>query len=101
VKQRAVEISDHAKTDLVKLYDWIADAVGATVAITYIERLETYIRAFDLASERGHLRDDVRPGLRVVGFDRRVTIAFTVEDDRVVILRIFYGGRNWPDLMRP
>jgi plasmid stabilization system protein ParE len=40
-------------------------------------------------------RDDIRPGLRVVGFERRATIAFRVEDDRVTILRIFHGGRDW------
>ncbi len=28
-------------------------------------------------------RDDVRPGLRVVGLERRVSIAFVVEDARV------------------
>ena len=65
-----------------------------------IERLETYILGFDFASERGHLREDIRPGLRIVGFENRITIAFFVEDDRVVILRIFYGGQNWTDLMQ-
>jgi len=34
-------------------------------------------------------------GLRVVGFERRVTIAFEVDDERVTILRIFYGGVDW------
>ena len=51
---------------------------------------------FDLAGERGHLREDIRPDLRIVGFEKRVTIAFTIIDNRVVILRIFYGGRDWP-----
>lgn len=35
------------------------------------------------------------PGLRTIGFDHRVTIAFAVEEDRVVILRIFHGVRDW------
>jgi toxin ParE1/3/4 len=26
-----------------------------------------------------------------------VTVAFVVEAERVVILRIFYGGRDWED----
>jgi toxin ParE1/3/4 len=50
-----------------------------------------------LGSERGHRRDDVRPGLRIVGFERRITIAFTVSAEDVTILRIFYAGRNWED----
>ena len=51
------------------------------------------------ASERGHKRDDIRPGLRIAGFQRRVTIAFTVTETRVTILRLFYGGRNWEPLI--
>jgi toxin ParE1/3/4 len=38
--------------------------------------------------------------MRVVGFERRVTIAFSVQEERVTILRIFYGGRNWEEIMR-
>ena len=36
----------------------------------------------------------MRPGLRVVGFERRVLIAFHVQPDAVVIDRILYGGRD-------
>jgi toxin ParE1/3/4 len=100
VKPRAVEFSDEARADLLALYDWIAKAASPAVAISYIDRLETYILGFDLASERGHLREDIRQGLRIVGFENRVTIAFMVEENRVVILRVFYGGQNWSDLIQ-
>ncbi|WP_348626490.1 hypothetical protein [Mesorhizobium sp. LNJC384A00] len=43
----------------------------------------------------------MRPGLRIVGFERRLTVAFTVEGDQVVILRVFYGGVNWEDELAP
>jgi toxin ParE1/3/4 len=71
-----------------------------SIALAYIERIETYCLGFDLAAERGHLRDDIRPGLRIVGFERRVTIAFSVDDARVTILRVFYGGRDWESAFR-
>jgi toxin ParE1/3/4 len=99
VKRRAVEISDDARDDLIRLYEWIAEAANPVVAISYIERIETYIQGFDVASERGHLREDIRPGLRVAGFEHRVAIAFIVEDERVIILRVFYGGQNWTELI--
>jgi toxin ParE1/3/4 len=35
--------------------------------------------------------------LRVVGFEKRITIAFMVSDHSVTILRLFYGGQNWED----
>lgn len=99
MKRRWVEISTDAKADLNALYDWIAGVAGGRTALAYVERIEAYCQGFDLASERGHLREDIRPGLRIVGFERRVTIAFTVEDKRVVILRVLYGGRNFQALM--
>ena len=99
MNQRKVEFSEDARTDLVALYDWLSNAAGAKTALSYVERLETYCKGFDLASERGHARDDIRQGLRIVGFERRVTIAFMVEDNRVVILRLFYGGQNWTEII--
>lgn len=99
MKRRRVEISDEARTDLIALYAWIAEAAGPDAALSYIERLERYCRGFDVASERGTQRDDIRPGLRIVGCERRVTIAFTVEDERVVFLRVFYGGQDWDKLI--
>ncbi len=39
-------------------------------------------------------QDDPRPGLRVMGFERRVLIGFLVGTGSVAILRILYGGRG-------
>jgi toxin ParE1/3/4 len=47
-----------------------------------------------VAGERGTRRDDLQPGLRIVGFERRVTIAFHVEPGTVTIDRVLYGGRD-------
>ncbi|MEO1089358.1 MAG: type II toxin-antitoxin system RelE/ParE family toxin [Pseudomonadota bacterium] len=99
MRERPVELVPEAQEDLIRLYDWIADAASPDTAIRYIDRIETYCRGLGLASERGQKRDDVRPGLRIVGFERRVTIAFTVSEARVTILRLFYGGRNWEALI--
>jgi toxin ParE1/3/4 len=45
--------------------------------------------------ERGTRRDDLAPGLRTIGFERRATIAFRVGRTDVVIVRIFYGGQDF------
>ena len=95
MKQRAVIFSPEAETDILAIYEWIADAASPVTAMRYIERLETYCRGFDLASERGHRRDDIRPGMRIVGFEQSVTIALAVLDDTVTIMRLFYGGQDW------
>lgn len=95
MKRRRVVFAPEARNDLFEIYDWIGAKAGFQIAITYIERIEAYCLGFELASERGYRRDDISPGLRIVGFERRVTIAFAVDDDCVTILRLFYGGQNW------
>jgi toxin ParE1/3/4 len=95
VIRRPVFFSPEARDDLLALYDWIAGAADPDTALAYIERLETFCLALDLASERGQLREDIRPGLRIVGFERRVTVAFVAGEERVTILRLFYGGQDW------
>ncbi len=92
--KRKVIFAPEAADDLFALYTYIAEQSGAALAFNYISRIESYCLGFDMAGERGTRRDDIRPGMRVVGFKRRVTIAFHVEADTVVIERILYGGRN-------
>jgi toxin ParE1/3/4 len=97
VEKREVVFSPEALDDLIRLYDYIAEASGPARAIGYIARIEAYCSRFDLASRRGSRRDDIRAGLRLVGFERRVTIAFHVDARTVTIDRIFYGGQDIDD----
>ena len=60
----------------------------------YIERIEKYCRGFAEFPHRGIIRDDLLPGLRVVGFERRISLAFHVQPNRVTFVRILYGGRD-------
>ena len=99
MRQREVAFSPEAIDDLNRLYDWITSVAGPTVALRYIERIEAFCMGLDLASERGVLREDIRPGLRVVGFERRLTVAFSVGAEIVTIYRLFYGGQNWEDVL--
>lgn len=42
--------------------------------------------ALETFPERGARRDDIRPGLRTMGFERRATIVFQVNKAEVVIV---------------
>jgi toxin ParE1/3/4 len=95
LKRRSVFFSREARRDLAEIGDWIAERAGVDVALAYIDRLEAYCNGFEFAAERGQRRDDLRPGLRIVGFERRIAIAFEVSNDEVTILRLYYAGRNW------
>jgi toxin ParE1/3/4 len=94
VRRRRVVFSPEARDDLLRLYDYIANNAGPPRAIAYVERIEAYCRRFEVAAERGTRRDDIRPGLRIVGFERRVTIAFHADVRTATIDRILYGGRD-------
>lgn len=95
MKLRRVVVSPEARDDLLRLYDRIADAAGPVTALGFVERLEAHCARLDLASERGRKRDDIRVGLRIVGFERRIAIAIVVDESDVTILRLFYGGQDW------
>lgn len=62
MKRRSVIFSPEARKDLVELYEWVATAAGARVAMAYVERLEAYCLGFVLAAARGHQRDDLHCG---------------------------------------
>jgi plasmid stabilization system protein ParE len=84
-----------AQVDLRAIYGGIADATSEDVAIGYVRRVRACLDGFDIASERGTSRDDLRPGLRVIGFERRLRIWFRIAEHEVRILRIFRAGQDW------
>ncbi|MFN3229232.1 MAG: type II toxin-antitoxin system RelE/ParE family toxin [Asticcacaulis sp.] len=95
MKLRQVVFAPEAIEDLSDLYDYVAATSSEATALAYLDRIRSFCQGFDLASERGTRRDDIRPGLRLVGFERRITLAFVVTKTRVIFLRVFYGGQNW------
>ena len=45
-------------------------------------------------------RDDVRPGLRITGYRKRVLIAYAVDAEALSIIGIFYGGQDYETLLQ-
>ena len=89
-----VIFAPEAEEDLVSLFDYIFLNASPDRAFAYVERIRSYCLALSTFSERGSRREDLRPGLRIIGFERRVTIAFHVTASRVVVDRVLYSGRN-------
>ena len=89
-----------AEADLFGLYRYIAEEAGHEVAGASLDRIETACMALETFPERGTRRDDIRPGLRTMGFERRATIVFQVKRTEVVIVRIFYGGQDYERALR-
>lgn len=94
-----VIFSAPAKDDLFAIYNYIAARAGAAIALRFIDRIEEYCNGFETMPERGTRRDDLRPGLRTVGFRRRATILFEVDRRarKVVVHGIYYAGRSFEE----
>ncbi|ESQ79823.1 type II toxin-antitoxin system RelE/ParE family toxin [Asticcacaulis sp. YBE204] len=84
-----------AERQIGDLHRYITEASGfETGADRYIVRIVEYCLGLELFPERGRLRDDLLPGLRTIGFERRVTIAYLVMNDTLLIEGIYYGGQD-------
>ena len=94
-----VTFRPQAEADLFELYRYIAERAGHIIAGRYIDRIEAACMALATSPARGTRRDDIHPGLRTIGFERRATIAFRIVGREVVIVRIFYGGRDFERLL--
>jgi toxin ParE1/3/4 len=99
-KQYEVKISPQAERDLEAVSEWIIDQSGfVRTALNYIRRIRAFISGLKNFPHRGTKRDDLYPGIRIVGFERRASIVCKVTGDTVLIARIFYGGRDIEALM--
>ena len=101
MKRRIVEYSLRSEDDAAWILETVATAAGLRTGLSYLTRLRDFCDRLEFGAERGTRYDDIRPGLRIVGFEKRVTVAFAVDDDRVTILRLFYGGQDWKREFEP
>ncbi|MDO9414635.1 type II toxin-antitoxin system RelE/ParE family toxin [Pararhizobium sp.] len=87
------------RKDLKELYSYFSPNAGQRVARAYVDDIIDYCLALKTFPERGTRRDDISPGLRLVGYRRKATIAIRIDDDTVTILRVFHKGRDvsFPD----
>jgi toxin ParE1/3/4 len=100
VKTFKVSFRPRAQADLFQIYEYIAASSGHDIAIGYVDRIEAACKALEIFPQRGTQRDDIYPGLRTIGFERRATIVFRVKRTEVVIIRIFYGGQDFENVLR-
>lgn len=90
-----------AETDLTDLYRYIAEQSGShDRAIGYIRRIRAAFEKLKAFPEIGRPRDDLRPGARILGFERRIVIVYLVlPSGDIEIGRVFYGGRDYEALI--
>lgn len=90
-----VIFTPEAADQLVEIYRYITVNASPEIAENYTSAIIEYCEGMQLFPQRGVSRDDIRPGLRMTYYKKRIAIAFTAEADRISIIGIFYGGRDY------
>lgn len=99
MKYYAVRLSPEAQTDLVRIHGRIVEKSSFPItADRYIERVSGFLASLNVFPERGTVRDEIRPGLRIIGFERSASVAFVVEENEVVVLRILAKGQEFDEM---
>lgn len=90
-----------AQQDLKHIYAYIAERSGDPArAMNYIQRIRRSVSLLRTFPETGRLRNDLRQGLRILGFERRVVIAYVILDSGdIEIGRVLYGGQDYDTLL--
>jgi toxin ParE1/3/4 len=84
-----------AERQIDDLHAYITAQSSESRADRYVGRIVAFCQGLATFPLRGTKRDDLLAGLRTVGFERPVTIAFVVTADTVLIEGIFYGGQDF------
>lgn len=96
LRQRRALISGPAKRDLQNIYDF-ASQFDEDVARRLIEKLAT--KFFELAEKgiAGSSRAFLPPEMRAFPFEKHC-FYFTVDDDKLTLLRVLHGAQSIDDL---
>ena len=100
-RYRVIETS-LAFDDYINITEHIGQWTGDwPLAVRTVDLIHEYIKGMRDTPHRGNKHDDLRPGLCIVPFRERTTIAFEIDDTAMVvsILRVFYGGQDYETLM--
>ena len=92
-------LTPEARDHLDAIYDYIAAAASPDIAQGFTDGILNHIGKLTDFPRRGTMRDDLRPGLRTIAWRRRVTVAFSVDEKAVVVIGVFYGGRDVETLL--
>lgn len=86
--------TEPAVADLRGIYLWTADRANRDVALRLLQRIEEAAEKLTDYPRRGRPRDEIRPGLRSIPFERAAIIFYEAGENRVQIVRVIDGRRD-------
>ena len=90
----SVDWAEPAVADLRAIFLWATERADRDVALRFVQRIEEVAEKLSDYPRRGRTRDEIRPGLRSIPFERAAIIFYEVCDARVQIVRVIDGRRN-------
>jgi plasmid stabilization system protein ParE len=94
VRQVTLRFAPEAVEHLSEIYSFIALAASPETARRFTDAVLAYCERLCAFPYRGRLREDIRPGLRLTTYRRRVAIAYIVDEKALTVIGVFYGGRD-------
>jgi plasmid stabilization system protein ParE len=95
-----VVFTPEAEEQLAELYRYIVSVASADIAARFGDGIVSYCESLQNFPLRGIKRDDIRTGLRITSYRKRIVVAFEVDADHVNILGIFYGGQDYESALQ-
>jgi toxin ParE1/3/4 len=87
----SVVFTPEAEEQLVELYRYIANDASPAVAEQFTSAIVEFCVRLVNFPHRSARRDDIRPGLFVTQYRSRVVIAYSVDNNEIVVIGVFYG----------
>jgi toxin ParE1/3/4 len=101
MKSWPIVVSDHARADIIAIFEYIARDNGIN-ADKAMYRLEERVRSLDRFPERGRAVPELQwHGLMNVHeiFEKPWRIIYRIDDDKVVVIAVFDGRRRLDDMV--
>ena len=94
MKVYPIVVSAFAENQLRAIGAIVVRRDGDRAADRFIDRILGEIQKLEVFPERGTVRHEIGPGIRVIGVHRSVDLAFVVHEDFVEVLRVTYAGQQ-------
>jgi toxin ParE1/3/4 len=98
--RRALVFAPQAERALLDLQVYITEQSSGDRASRYVDRILEHCELLTDFPDLGKARDDIAPGVRVTGFERRVTLAYDLTALQVRILGVYSSAMDWEQLLR-
>jgi toxin ParE1/3/4 len=95
----SVVFTPEAEEHLVDNYRYIASEASPAVAEKFTSGIVEFCEGLVNYPHRSVRGDDIRSGLFVTQYRSRVVVAYIVDDDAVIVIGVFYGGRDFESLL--